>query len=224
MIGAELLITLTSLRYKICVRSNWRAGKRFSHRTVTRGYRNAVYIALGIAGEAEAVGDLVCEIEVLGANLRRRRGLRPRRDPVVDLLRNVLFVRIQRPDLTWPWRLTRALHVAPGYVGECLTGKDRTGALDLREGCGAATGDVDSDVLAGRLAGGGSAESEISAAELVIVTSPGLAGSHHRRCKCEKQALRPDSAFKMVLPLTTRPMADSRTANSRNVLIAFSSP
>src|SRR5436309_4044715 len=127
---------------------NWCAGKRFALRTVTRHYRDVVDIGLCIAGEAEAVDGFFSEIEGRRTNLRRCfLGRFGGLGPAVELLRNVLFMRKERPDLTCPGlrRVARALHVAPSHVCDRPAVKNRTLAVYLREHRGAAAGDVDLD-------------------------------------------------------------------------------
>src|SRR6266478_5268049 len=168
------------------MRRNRGAGKRFALRTVTRHYRDIIDIGLCIAGEAEAVGGFLSEIEGRRTNLRRRFfGRLGGLGPAVELLWNVFFVREERPDLTCPRRrrVTRALHVAPVYVGDRPAVKNRTFAVHLREHRGAAAGDVDLDHLSCVRTGGGGAESIIPVAELEIVISLIPAGSRHWRCK-----------------------------------------
>ena len=88
--------------------------------------RDIVDPGLRIARKAKAVRELVSLTETRRAYLRRRGGCRTGWDPMIDLLRNVLLRRKERPDFTGPRWLARALHVTAIHIPKTFTGKDRT--------------------------------------------------------------------------------------------------
>src|ERR1700737_1629569 len=141
---------------------------------MTGHYRDIVDVSLRIAGETKAVDQLVSATEALWAEKRRCRGLWQGRDPVGERLRNVWSGLISRPDLARR-RLARALHVAPGQVGNRRTENDRTRTIRLRERRSAAGCGSDRDLPPGRRAGRGGTERKIAAANLKVVNLRGSA-------------------------------------------------
>ena len=155
---------MTSLRRKRALRLSRKPGQRRSYCTVTGYYRHIIDVALVLAVEAKALHILIMGVVPL-TDLRWCCVLRQVRDPVGQRLRNVRSGLIARPEVTLSRRITRAVHIAPGQVGNRRTQNDRTYAIRLGEIPSAAGYCIDRDMPSGPLAGRGGAERKISLAK-----------------------------------------------------------
>jgi hypothetical protein len=132
VIGANRIIPLACLCPKGGVRGDRYALKRFAQGTVTRCDRDAINLARGIASEAEAIDQLVAQIEACWADQGRRARQRGLPRPICDRLRDMRSGFVEGPDLIGGW-LTGALHITARQISDCRAGQNRAGAVIFRE-------------------------------------------------------------------------------------------